>query len=67
MGCLDENPPRPSHRALNDPNPNVYPTDELLEHMKGPVLQFQNSRISTTWVNNRISQKSSIVVPVLLE
>ena len=36
-------------------HPNIYPTDELPEYMKEPVLQIQSCRISMTQSNNRIS------------
>ena len=39
-------------------NPNIYPIDELLKHMKGPVLPIKSFRISTTQGNNRISERS---------
>ena len=35
--------------------PNIYPINELLEYMKGPVLQIQNHRISMTQGNDRVS------------
>jgi hypothetical protein len=47
--------------------PNIYPINELLEYMKGPVLQIQNHRISMTQGNNRISQRSPSGIPVLIE
>ena len=46
---------------------NIYPTNELLECMKGLVLQIQNYRISMTQGNNRISKRSPSEVPVLIE
>jgi hypothetical protein len=42
------------------------PHHELLEHMKGPVLQIQSCRIPMTQGNNRISQKSPCEDPVLI-
>jgi hypothetical protein len=45
--------------------PNIYPICELLEGMKGPVLQNQNCRISMTQGNNRMSERSLGEDPVL--
>ena len=45
-------------------HPNIYPTSELLECMKGLVLQIQNYRISMTQGNCRISEWSPCEVPV---
>ena len=39
-------------------HPNIYPINELLECMKGLVLQIQNYRISMTQGNNRISERN---------
>lgn len=36
-------------------HPNNYPFYELLESMKGPVLQIQGCRISMTQGNSRLS------------
>ena len=47
--------------------PNIYPIDELLEYIKGLVLQIQNYRIPITQGNNRISERSPSEVPVLIE
>ena len=46
--------------------PNIYPTDELLECMKWPVLQIQNYRVSMTQDKNKVSEKSLSEVPVLI-
>ena len=46
--------------------PSIYPRYELLEHMKGLVLQNQSYRISTTQGNNRISERSPREDPVLI-
>lgn len=35
---------------------NIYPIDELLEWVNGPVLQIQNYRISTTQGSTRTSK-----------
>jgi hypothetical protein len=43
---------------LRWPTPNIYPIYELLEHMKGLVLQTQSYRISMTQGNNRKSERS---------
>ena len=48
-------------------HPNIYSIYELLEHVKGPVLQIQSCRISMTQGNNRISERSPSEVPVLIE
>ena len=47
-------------------HPNIYPIYELLECMKGLVLQIQNYRISMTQGNNRISKRSPSEDPVLI-
>ena len=47
--------------------PVSYPIYELLEGMKGPVLQIQNYRISTTQDDNRMLEWSPSKVPVLTE
>ena len=47
-------------------HPNIYPIYELLECMKGLVLQIQNYRISMTQGNNRIFEKSLSAVLVLI-
>nr|AAP78758.1 Ac1254 [Rattus norvegicus] len=39
-------------------NPNIYPIYDLLDCVKGPVLQIQICRISTTQGNNIISERS---------
>jgi hypothetical protein len=39
-------------------HPNIYLICKLLEYMKGSVLLFQSSRISTTQGNNRISGRN---------
>jgi hypothetical protein len=39
-------------------NPYIYPTGEMQECMKGPVLQIQNYRISMTQASSRISKRS---------
>ena len=46
-------------------HPNIYSIYELLEHVKGPVLQIQSCRISMTQGNNRISERSPNKDPVL--
>ena len=46
---------------------NIYPIDELLEHMKGLVLQIQTHRVSMTYSNKWISERSSSEVPVFIE
>lgn len=48
---------------------NIYPTNELLECVKGLDLQIQNTspKISKTWTNNRISKRSLREVLVLTE
>ena len=48
-------------------HPNIYPIYELLELMKGPILQIQNYRISIIKVNNKISERSLIKVPKMIE
>jgi hypothetical protein len=39
-------------------HPNIYPIDELLEGVKGPVPQIQNYKISMTQGNDRIAEMS---------
>jgi hypothetical protein len=46
---------------------NIYPIDELLEDVKGLILQIQNYRISMAQGNNRISERSLSEVIVLIE
>ena len=46
---------------------NIYPIDELLECMKGLVLQMQSYRRSIKQGNNRISKRSPSEVQVLIE
>lgn len=46
---------------------NIYPVDELLECLKEQVLQIQNYRISIIKVNNKISERSLIKVPKMIE
>ena len=48
-------------------HPNIYPIDELLEFMKGPVIQIQNYRISMTQGNSRISKRRPSDISVLIE
>ena len=48
-------------------HPNIYPIDELLEYMKGLVLQIQTHRVSMTYSNKWISERSSSEVPVFIE
>jgi hypothetical protein len=45
--------------------PNIYLICELLERIKGPVLQ--NQRFSMTQGNNRISERSPNEDPILTE
>ena len=45
-------------------HPNIYPIIDLLECMKGLVLQIQNYRISMTQGNSRISERRPSEVPV---
>lgn len=40
-------------------HPNIYPIRELLESMKGQVLQKKPRRISVTRSNNRITKRSA--------
>lgn len=40
--------------------PNIYPVYELLERVKGPVLQIQSYMVSMAQVNNRISERSPV-------
>lgn len=46
---------------------SIYPTDELLECVKGPVLRIPNYRISMVQGNNRISERSPSEDSVLIE
>jgi hypothetical protein len=47
-------------------HPNIYSIYELLEHVKGPVLQTQSCRISKTQGSERMSKKSPGEDAVLL-
>ncbi|KAL6053895.1 hypothetical protein STEG23_003722 [Scotinomys teguina] len=38
-------------------HPNIHPMYQLLEHVKGPDLQIESFRISTTQNNNRIAKR----------
>ena len=49
------------------PTPTYNCIYELLEHMKGLVLQSQSDRISVVQGNNRVSEKSPGEDPVLIE
>ena len=44
----------------------IYLIEELIEHVKGLVLQSQSYRISTTQGMDRISKRSPSEVPVLI-
>ena len=44
----------------------AHPIYDLLEHVKGPVLQIQSSRVSMTQGTNRISTKSPCEGSVLM-
>ena len=48
-------------------HPNSYPIYEVLENMKGSVLQIQKCRIPMTQGNNRIFERSPSEDPVLIE
>jgi hypothetical protein len=41
-----------SHHGFVSAHPNIYPIYELLEYMKGLVLQIQSRSISMTQGNN---------------
>jgi hypothetical protein len=45
---------------------STYPIYELLEHVKGPVLQNQSYKISMTQGNSKISKRSPGEDPVLM-
>jgi hypothetical protein len=44
---------------------NINPICELLDFVKGLVLQIQNCRISMIWNNNMASRRSSGEDPIL--
>ena len=46
--------------------PNIHSICELLEHVKGPVLQILSYKISITQGGNKISKRSPTGDPVLL-
>lgn len=46
-------------------HPKTYFICELLNHVKGPVLQIQSCRISMTQGNSRISGRNPSEDPVL--
>ena len=54
---------RPVTRVTTGVDVAIY---ELLEHMKGPVLQIQSFRISMAQGNNRISVRSPSENPILI-
>lgn len=45
--------------------PNIYPINELLESLKGPIPQTQN--YTTKQGNNRTSKSSPTEAPVLID
>ncbi|MEJ1279312.1 ST8 alpha-N-acetyl-neuraminide alpha-28-sialyltransferase 3 [Cricetulus griseus] len=47
-------------------HPNIHLIYELLEHVKGPDLQIQSCRMSTTQDNKKISRRSPSEGPVLI-
>jgi hypothetical protein len=47
-------------------HPNIQSIYELLECVKGPVLQIQNNKTSVTQNDNRIGKRSPSAVPVLM-
>lgn len=47
-------------------HPNIYPICELLQCMKGQVLQNQSGRFSMTQSNDRITKKSASEDPILI-
>ncbi|ERE80351.1 small conductance calcium-activated potassium channel protein 2 [Cricetulus griseus] len=47
-------------------HPNIYPIYDLLEFVKGPVLQNENCGISVTQAHSRISQMSFSEGPVMM-
>jgi hypothetical protein len=47
-------------------HPNIHLIYELLEHMKGPILQIQSCRISMAQGNNQITERSPGDDPVLI-
>lgn len=47
-------------------HPNIHPICELLEQVKGPILQVQRHRSSMTQGNNKISERSPSKDPVLI-
>ena len=47
-------------------HPNTYPIYDLLDCVKGLVLQNQSCKISTTRGNNRISKMSPGEDPILI-
>jgi hypothetical protein len=52
-------------QAFELAHPNIYPISELLEHVKGLVLQIQSCRVSMTQ-DNRISKRSPRENPRLM-
>ncbi|MEJ1288253.1 GRIP and coiled-coil domain containing 2 [Cricetulus griseus] len=64
LSCAASGCPEPN-QGYEVAHPNIHPTYELLEHMKGPVLQIQSCRTSTTQGNNRQSKRSPSEGPVL--
>jgi hypothetical protein len=52
------------HQGTDPGHPNIYPICELLECVKGVVLQIQSCRISMTQANKGISERSPCEDPV---
>lgn len=47
-------------------HPNIHPNCEVLEHVKGRVLQTQSYRTSMAQGNNRIAKRNPSESPVLM-
>ena len=49
-------------QGFESAHPNIHPVCELLELMKGPLLQIQSRRISMTQGSNRRSERSPVII-----
>jgi len=57
-GWLTQPPPKIQILGFELAHPSIYPICELLEHMKGQVLQIQSYKDLMSQGNNRISNES---------
>lgn len=65
-GLTNSDPTQAQIQGSEFPHPNIHPIYELLEHLKRPILQIQNFRVSVTQDNNRRCETSPCMDPVLM-